>query len=119
MWTIKINQATPSLNKYSSAMSPYIEAKDKKLWWWLIRAADGFLDIPRATGKRRLTILRHGRAIDPDNLIGGCKKCITDNLVELGVLKGDTKKLIEICSDSIPLQKSEHPWTELILEDIN
>jgi hypothetical protein len=87
----------------------------------LIRAAECFLGIPKAKGKRRLTIVRHhrnGQHQDEANIYGGCKG-IVDCLVLWGLLVDDAPKWLENGKpQQIPLDKGEKPFTELILEDI-
>lgn len=95
VYRLTIPRATPSQN--STDRSHWRKRYDlKSEWWWLIRAADGFLKITRATGKRRLTIERHARGIpqDPANVIGGTKG-IVDDLVDLGILINDTQATVD------------------------
>lgn len=117
-WVIRAERASPSLNQYTYAMSPFTQARDKQDWAMLIRAAQGFLECPRATGKRKLTIERHGvRALDQDNLIGGAKCVIIDNLRAYGLLLDDTAAALELDAKNIRLQPGEPPHTVLIIED--
>ena len=93
--------------------------RSKGLWWWHIRAAPGFLLVPRATGRRRLTIERHARTQPQDeaNVHGGCKGLV-DDLVQLRLLIDDTPKWLEHGTPRhIPLAKGERAYTVLILED--
>ncbi|BDU76268.1 hypothetical protein [Mesoterricola sediminis] len=115
-WTLTIQRATPSQNEF--AFSHWREGhRSKKLWAGLIRGAKGFLSIPRASGKRRLTVERHGhKALDIPNLIGGAKG-IVDNLVQLRLLVDDTPELLEITGLNVALKRGEKPYTVLILED--
>jgi len=102
-WTIKVNHDCPSLNLYTYAMSPFKQSRDKKMWWMLIRAGVGFLEVPRATGRRKLTIERHARkGLDPDNLLGGAKCCITDNLKKMGLLVDDNDKWVVLEGRNVP-----------------
>ncbi len=72
-----------------------------------------------ATGKRRLTIERHGkRRLDIDNIIGGCKGCITDNLRALKMLVDDDDTSIEFVARNAKLLKGESPHTVIYLEDM-
>lgn len=115
-WELTINEASPSRNLFFHKHWS-VEYHSKMRWLALIRAAPGFLGIPKATGKRRLTIERHGRHIDPDNLIGGAKGII-DNLVALKLLVDDNEKYVESHGKCIPLTRGKKPKTVLILEDI-
>lgn len=113
-------EACPSLNQYAYAMSPFKQSRDKRKWWALIRAGVGFLEVPRATRKRKLTIERHSpRGLDPDNLIGGAKRCIIDNLKAFRLIVDDSDKWIVLEARNVPLLKSESkPYTMLYLEDL-
>jgi hypothetical protein len=116
---LRLEAASPSLNDFTYAMSPFQQANAKKHWYYLIRGASGFLAVPRAAGKRHLTIERYGvRALDIDNLIGGAKCCITDNLVKLGLLKDDCEAWLELKAENVKLAKGEKPHTILILKDL-
>lgn len=78
------------------------------------------MEVPRATGKRRLLIERHAkRGLDPDNLLGGAKRCIVDNLRAFRLLVDDSDAWLELEGKNVPLLKSElTPYTMLYLEDI-
>jgi len=120
IYRLEIAQPSPSLNKYTSAMSPFVQAKDKKKWYWLIRAAKGFIDVPKATKKRHLRIERYGKGkpLDPDNLIGGAKCVITDNLKDMGLLVDDSDKWLALEGENMPLPKGQKPHTILLLWDV-
>lgn len=99
---------------------PWIDRWElKREWFYRIRAAKGFLDIPKATGPRRLMVERHGRGtLDTSNLIGGLKGII-DNLVELGLFTDDHPAHLRLeLPSQHPLKKGEHPHTILIIEDL-
>lgn len=118
-WRLVITLASPSQNtreKQHWTLRKY----GKAMWWKAIRAAPGFLLVPRATGKRRLTVERHARGVpqDPSNTIGGAKGII-DDLVQLGLLVDDTPEFIEHGTPRhVPLAKGERAFTVLILEDV-
>lgn len=115
---MRINEASPSLNEYTYSRNPFIQRADKQRWAWLIRTADGFCDAAKATGPRSLHIERHGRRrLDPDNLIGGAKCVITDNLRALGLLIDDNDSLFAITAENVKLQPKEKPFTVLVLTD--
>lgn len=74
---------------------------------------------PKATGKRRLEIHRYGkRALDIDNLIGGAKMVITDNLRRLELLRDDSPDMIEFHAENHKLAKGEEPHTVIVLRDL-
>ena len=118
-WILRIEKASPSQNEF--AFSHWRKAKaSKDAWKLLIRGAAGFLDIPGARGKRRLTIERHAKGtLDEQNLIGGAKGII-DDLVQLGLLVDDKPACLELGK---PVQArlkpgERRPYTLLILEEV-
>lgn len=116
-WTLRISKASPSQNEF--AFSNWrVAYRSKQEWATLIRGARGFLDVPKASGKRHLTIVRHGfRALDVPNIIGGAKGII-DNLVQLGLLVDDRPELLDLSARNEKLKRGEKPFTELILEEV-
>ena len=64
-------------------------------WFYLVRGADGFLDITRPSGKRWVTILRHGiKKLDRDNLYSSVKVVVDvlrPSKHESGIYKGGAK----------------------------
>ena len=118
-YVLRIDKASPSLNEYTYNKNPFIQRADKQRWSWLIRTADGFIDAVKATGPRSLHIERHGRRrLDPDNLIGGAKCVITDNLRAMGLLVDDCDSLFSITAENVKLQPKEKPFTVLVLTDV-
>jgi hypothetical protein len=120
IWTLRIDVPTPSQNTRDGqhwAMRRRVKAD----WFMLIRAASTFLSIPKAKGKRRLTIERHHRAghhQDEANIHGGCKG-IVDCLVLWQLLVDDAPEWIEHGTPKqIPLVKGEKAYTVLTIEDI-
>jgi hypothetical protein len=116
MWTLRIDKASPSQNAF--AFSHWRKAKaSKDAWKMLIRCAKGFLEVPKATGKRRLTIERHSSGLlDEQNLIGGAKGII-DNLVQLGLLVDDRPELLELHAKQVKSSRAG-AHTLLILEEV-
>lgn len=118
-YVLIIPEASPSLNEYTYNKNPFIQRRDKQRWAWLLRCADGFDKVQKATGPRSLYIERHGRRrLDPDNLIGGAKCVITDNLRALGLLIDDCDSLFSITAENVKLQPKEKPHTVLVLTDV-
>lgn len=116
-WTLRLDDATPSRNVLDR-MHHIDRWKFKREWFYRIRAAKGFLAIPKATGPRRLTVERHGRAIlDTDNLIGGIKG-IQDNLVQMGLFLDDTPDLLILHATQQRLTRGQHPHTLLTIEEV-
>lgn len=113
-----IPEASPSLNKYAFRHWR-VQHTDKKRWLLMLYATSRRAKAAPATGKRRLTIERHGsRRLDVDNIIGGAKGCITDNLRKLGLLLEDDDSAVEFVALNVRLEGAQKPHTVLILEDI-
>lgn len=53
-----------------------------------------------------------------DNIIGGAKGCITDNLRKLGLLLDDDDDSIEFVARNVPLEGAQRPHTVILLEDL-
>lgn len=78
----------------------------------------GQMQAMKATGKRRLTIVRFGvRKLDIPNLIGGAKGLI-DSLVAYGLLKDDDEDHLELVAMNGRRAKGQDPHTRLVLDDI-
>jgi hypothetical protein len=71
-------------------------AKVMEAWFYLVRGAEGFLDISRPTGKRWVVIERHGkRDLDRDNLYSSVKPLVDvlrPPLRQTGVRKSGPQK---------------------------
>jgi Holliday junction resolvase RusA-like endonuclease len=86
------------------------------------RAAEHFgiarlvFNVPKATGKRRVslvfTVAKGKPKPDPDNLV----KVVLDGLVKAGVLVDDSDEWCEL--GGIKLQTGQHPKTMAIVEDL-
>lgn len=117
MIRIVLPDASPSLNTFMRAHWA-VRKRIKKHWGDLVMVA-----LPRgpgieATGKRRLTVERHGkRAIDVDNLAGGLKPII-DTLRAFRLLVDDNPMMMELAVSNVTLAKGEKPHTVLVLEDV-
>jgi hypothetical protein len=75
-------------------------------------------DIPRATGKRCLTIERHSRGmLDKDGAYGGCKPLI-DAVKRCGLIIDDNPKHCDLEVVQVKLAKGEQPHTVIILADL-
>lgn len=115
-WTIRLDDATPSQN-ILDRMHHLDRHRYKAEWKWRIRAAKGFLTIPKATGPRSLHVERHGRKeLDTANLYGGLKG-IQDDLVQLGLFLDDTPALLALTTSQHKLTKGQKPFTILIISD--
>lgn len=117
-WSFTIDRAVVSLNERGTnrgAWTKRVPGKrtwnarraykaDRDAWGWLVKAKRLELRIPKAKGRRRLTLTRlYGkgqRAFDRDNLVGGMKP-VVDSMVLDGLLLGDTPELAEVHYDQI------------------
>lgn len=114
--TIAVPIASPSLNRFSYS---HWRTQHAQKAGWLTMLTHCTKSAPRATGKRRLEIHRHGkRALDIDNLIGGAKCVITDNLRKLQLLRDDSPDMVEFHAENHKLAKGEQPHTVIVLRDL-
>jgi hypothetical protein len=96
--------------------------RQKRLWGAAILAAvgnSGNLARMKATGRRRLTIIRHGkRELDPANIVGGAKGII-DELVAHGLLIDDSPRWLASVTgeNGSKAQGNNDERTILVLED--
>lgn len=119
IWRLVIPIKCPSQN--TRERKHWVKNHQEKSGWWFATGSErNRLDIPKATGKRRLTIECHGpRIMDEANILGGTKG-IVDNLVELGLLVQDTPSCLEHGTPiQIKTKKGEKPFTVLILRDVD
>ena len=113
--TFTIPEASPSLNRYAHAHWR-VESNDKKRWMLMLLARSR--GVSEATGKRRLTVARHGvRKLDHDNFVGGLKGCI-DCLRKLHLLVDDNEAGMELVCEQLPLSKGDDPHTTITLTDL-
>lgn len=116
-WTLRLDDASPSQNVLDR-MHHLERYRYKQEWKWRIRAAKGFMAIPKAAGPRSLHVERHGRKeLDTANLVGGLKG-IQDDLVQLGLFVDDTPGLLALTYSQHKLSRGEHPHTILIIADL-
>jgi hypothetical protein len=116
-WSFILPLATPSGNE-TLRQHHWARAEHKTGLGWLLASALNLQPkIPDATGKRRLTIIRHGkRALDQDNLAAGCKSLI-DCLKERRLILDDCPVCCELVFEQVPCGKLT-AFTVLILEDV-
>lgn len=116
-WTIRIPIPTPSLNELQGQHWSTVKKINLALAWALVSALNGQQRIPRATGKRRLTVERHGKGrLDLDNLSGGAKGLIDAVRYQRLILDDDAGSC-ELVFRQVVSRKIE-PHTVLILEDV-
>lgn len=76
MWKLTLNAPAQSGNV---VLRMHWRTYNKTLakWYWLVRGAAGFVGVPKASGKRRLTVQIHGkRAMDFENRVFACKALV-------------------------------------------
>lgn len=100
-WTFLIERDPPSLNAriFNSGPRRWVYKRERDVWCWEIRAARLLQRIPKAVGRRRVTLTRvfDGRQQerDRDNLAGGLKSFV-DAMVLEGMLVDDGETMAEI-----------------------
>lgn len=112
-----IPEASPSLNKYAFRHWR-VQHGDKKRWGQMLAVAALGARAPKAIGKRRLTVERHGRRkLDVDNFAGGLKPII-DGLKKLQLIVDDDDAHLELALKQERIIGAQRPHTVLILEDV-
>ena len=116
-WTITIEAATPSPNELNRMHWAERRRLKETFGWLLASALNKLPKIPTATGPRRLVIERHGRkALDQDNLAGGCKSLI-DCIKEQRLILDDNPNVCQMEFRQVVSRKGG-PHTTIYLEDI-
>jgi hypothetical protein len=116
-WTLTIPSVTPSLNETRRMHWAARKRADQVLGWEVVSALNRVPPIPKATGKRRMTICRHGRkALDQDNLAGGCKGLI-DFIKLRGLLVDDSPTHVELVFTQ-QVTRTGPIGTTIVLEDV-
>jgi hypothetical protein len=118
VFRLVLPEASPSLNTWIQTHWA-VKKRHRKRWAMLLLVESRRAGIPKASGKRRLVIERHGRKrLDADNLIGGAKGII-DELRTLGLLLEDHDDALELVARNVPLGRGEAPHTVLLIEDLS
>jgi hypothetical protein len=118
-WILRLPIVTPSGNEtirqHWAARSEHKSA----MGWMLASCLNGQPKIPFASGKRRLTIERHGkRSLDMDNLASGCKSLI-DCIKERRLILDDSPEVCEMVFRQVTVSKCEPTYTLVTLENID
>lgn len=115
-----LGEATPSLNVRKREHFGATK-KWRKRWGVMLLPeimAQGGKEALKASGRRRVTIERHGKkALDADNLAGGAKELL-DEIRTYGLIVDDSPKHAELVYTHVPLGRGIDPHTIVILEDI-
>jgi len=114
---IAICDVPPSANVYQRAHWA-VKRRLRQRFAWIMRTELMLQTIPAPpTGKRSVTITIHrNRALDPDNLTGGCKPLI-DAMRDIGLIKNDSPKWITLSVAQVPCRKGQER-TEIEINDI-
>jgi Holliday junction resolvase RusA-like endonuclease len=116
IWTLDIPIPTPSLNDIQGKHWAIVRATKRNMAMALMIAMNRAPEIPKATGKRKLVIIRRGKGtLDQDNLAGGCKGLI-DAIKAEGLILDDDQGSIEVEFHQA-ITKSD-PHTVVTIEEI-
>jgi len=116
-WTFELPIAMPSGNQTLRQHWSFRSEFKQRLAWLLVSALNGQPKIPSATGKRRLTIVRHGKGrLDQDNLAAGCKALI-DVIKERKLILDDNPDDCQLEFRQIVI-RGVPPKTVVYLEDL-
>jgi hypothetical protein len=117
--TLVVPLPTPSLNEYYHAHWRK-QDKAKADWALLLRSILGRQKLEcKALGRRRVTVERRGvQALDVDNLYGGLKCVLIDNLRALELLCDDDAKSMDLVARNGKRPPRVEPHTVVILEDV-
>lgn len=100
-WTFLVERDPPSLNDrvFNAGPRRWLYRRERDAWVDEIRVARMLQRIPRAIGKRRVTIMRvyggRQKERDRDNLIGG-QKIVLDALVFEDLLISDSASGVDV-----------------------
>lgn len=139
-WTLTIQRVPVSANVSRDRHWGHRLAALKE-WFYLVRAAEGFLEISRPTGKRWVLIVRHGKSpLDRDNLWASVKPIVDvlrpprhdEGVHKTGAKKGefwsrdrmghglileDDDAHLDLKVINGPLGKGETPYTTIRISD--
>lgn len=117
-WIIRIDELTPSQNAFKR-MHPrvYKKLRDRLQSWLMVGMVNQ--KIPKATTKRRLTIIRYARhknyLLDRGNCVGGCKPLL-DAAIRQGLILNDREDMLD--DHYIQDVDAKAPRTEIRVEDL-
>jgi len=139
-WELHIDEIPPSGNVTKRMHWAAYQALVAR-WYLLIRCSPGFLDIPPATGKRKLTIYLHGRNTrDRENLFFSTKPVVdvlkfpkheegfyksgkrlgeywSRKRIGHGLIQEDDPSHLTLDVIQLPRDKTKRPFLQLVLED--
>lgn len=140
-WTLTIPEVPPTENQQRRMhFRDYSRLLER--WFYLVRCAPGFIDIPTAGGKRRVTITLRGRNTRDREGLHGCMKPVLDVLrppkhdegyyksgkragqywsrrrIGHGLIQEDDPAHLELEVRQEPLPRGQAPHLVLVLEDV-
>ena len=99
IWSFEIDRLTPSQNELARRYRnrhAYAKLRTEFELWIMAGMANG--RIPKATGRRKLTITRYAKSkrylLDRGNLVGGCKPLL-DAAIQMGLIMDDKEELLD------------------------
>ena len=114
---IQLEYVTPTLN---AVLRKHwvVRSRDKEaLGWMLVGALNKIDRIPLASGKRRVTIVRHGRnAMDKDNMAGVAKDLV-DCIKARRLILDDRPSECELIFQQV-VDRRMVPHTTIMIEDL-
>ena len=111
---ITVDLPTPSLNE-TQRMHWAKKLKEKRKWYFLLLEARGRWRT-KFTFHGRAIITRYGaKELDFDNLVGGMKECVVDNLAYLRLIKDDNPESVSIEYRQVYGKKAKPYRTEIEL----
>ena len=114
MWRLHVPIPTPSLNQIQGKHWTTVRALNQNMKLAVMVALAG-VQVPKAEGKRKLAITRHGKGtLDADNLAGGCKGLI-DALKVRGVIQDDSPAHLEVSFKQVVTK--DQPFTLVVIEE--
>ena len=115
-WAIRVPMPTPSLNQIQGKHWRVIHRMTQNMQTAVMVACANGPAIPKATGKRKVLITRHGKGIlDADNLAGGAKSLI-DALKLRGLLLDDDPAHVEVVYRQV-LERTAKPYTSVEIQE--
>ena len=122
-WSFLIERDPPSLNKrlYNAGPGRHLYRQERDMWCWEFRAARLTRSIPKADGRRRVTLARlyggRQQERDYDNLAGGMK-AVVDAMVSEGLLTNDTPDQAEITYQQAVAKTLESRGLLVLIESV-
>ena len=114
---LTILEPTPSLNVVLNQHWSK-KRKEKERWGWLMKEAlmNRPQPIKESEFHTHVTVIRYGmRKLDYDNLVGGAKSVLVDNLIAMKLIEDDDPDSVEITYSQVTGTKAKPYRTEITL----